>query len=209
MNHVKPNFLFFQKLISGLSLSAVLAGSDLHLVRIRGRTSPTCSVFNTTFCSSIPLQNPRFSESIWVPCSEFLQRDTFFKLGFSSSSLNPLFSSFVFSVSSSFLSWLANGDPQNLQAKEEDLYGADRQRVKSNAFLGGDEQEEDAKILASFSFSSLFSSSSSGTESPVLIPNFDESSPFCGFLQHPIWKNAPNFFQEHRKPGLALTFPGR
>lgn len=51
---------------------------------------------------------------------------------------------------SGFVSSVDNGEPQNLPAKEEDLYGADLHRVNNKAFLGG-EEGEDAKTLGSSS----------------------------------------------------------
>ena len=45
---VRPNLLLFQKLESGSSFSLVLAGSNLHLVSMRGPTEAS-----TTFNSSM------------------------------------------------------------------------------------------------------------------------------------------------------------
>ena len=44
---VRPNLLLFQKLESGSSFSLVLAGSNLHLVSMRGPTE-TSTTFNSS-----------------------------------------------------------------------------------------------------------------------------------------------------------------
>lgn len=41
------------------------------------------------------------------------------------------------SVFGNSVSWSLTGELQNLQARDEDLYGADLQRVNNNAFFGG------------------------------------------------------------------------
>lgn len=58
--------------------------------------------------------------------------------------------SVVFGIGNS-VSWSLTGELQNLLAKEEDLYGADLQRVKSKAFLGG-VLELEAKSLSLSTF---------------------------------------------------------
>lgn len=77
------------------------------------------------------------------------------------------------------------GEPQNLLAKDEDLYGADLHRVNSKAFFGGEEEEEETKALAFLSYS--WSSSSSPSETSIPSPNFDSifgaSSLISPFLQ--------------------------
>lgn len=40
-------------------------------------------------------------------------------------------------MSGKSVSWSLTGELQNLQASEEDLYGADLQRVNNKAFFGG------------------------------------------------------------------------
>lgn len=64
---------------------------------------------------------------------------------------------------------LSSGEPQNRQAEEEDLYGADLERVRSRAFFGGDQLEEHAaEVVLDLAPASSSSSSLPSSESPSL-----------------------------------------
>lgn len=132
--------------MSGLSLAPVLAGSDLHLVSIRGRAVASSPVLNASVLVGFVLLSLvessdwfKYSESLSVSGSvldsaaESLLLGSFSDAGFCWS----VFSSSVFCSSS-----VAKGEPQNRLARDDDLYGADLHRVSSKAFLGGEKDEE-------------------------------------------------------------------
>ena len=94
------------------------------------------------------------------------------------------------------VSSLSRGEPQNLQATEEDLHGADQLLVNNNAFFGGEILEE-TYILFSSSSTSLSCPASS-----LMLPNFgstfDESSRILLSLLTPTLKNITRLRHESK-----------
>lgn len=163
----QPDLLFFQKFTSASSFCAVLAGSDLHRVRTRG-----CA--ESTPAPSLLLNTSQFSNLRSLSLTESLSSPQ--SLNFSSDSVSvDSLSSLSSSLSEGFpfsrpvrcscsVSSLLNGEPQNLLAKDEDLYGADLHLVNSKAFFGGVQGLETKEIALSLasalsSYSSCSSSS--------------------------------------------------
>nr|GMC84433.1 hypothetical protein Iba_chr04cCG11590 [Ipomoea batatas] len=97
-----------------------------------------------------------------------------------------------------------NGEPQNLQASDEDLYGADLHRVKSKAFLGGEDEDPRKGVLFSWTKASIFtpfsslpllSSVSTGAGEPAAWTPRQDPNP----KNRPHWRN---------KEGIGLVTLG-
>lgn len=153
-----------------MSLSPVFAGSDLHLVSIRG-SNKVASSFKLCVLTSLLLP--------------FIELWTSF-IRFSSSSICK-FSSF---------SGLVKGDPKKRLAKDEDLYGADLHRVNKNAFLGGVEETK-LSLATCVSLSSLVSSVSLSSYTH-LRSETGESPRTLTFLQYPNRKNETHLHKTGR-----------
>lgn len=109
---------------SPYSFSAILAGSDLHLVRIRFRFNiDFSSIFLSLLCTDLESPSPCEFSSLLNNRSEF-----------------PLSRS-VLSSSSPVLSLVIGELRYRLQYKD-DRFGADLHLVRMRAFIGGDGTED-------------------------------------------------------------------
>ncbi|KAF7818594.1 hypothetical protein G2W53_024049 [Senna tora] len=123
--------------------------------------------------SSSSLKNPNFS------CVDVVVVGSILSSLSQVESVNSVFSIFVL-CSSPVSSSLLNGEPKNLEAKDEDLYGADLHLVRSKAFLGGVVVVKTETFLFAFPFTftfklalSSYSSSSNSSSSLCLSLEFD------------------------------------